>query len=157
MQLDNTDRRLLEIIQRQIPLSSRPFADIGVELGIGEGEVLERLRRLQEAKIIRRIGGFFDSRKLGYTGTLCALQVPRDRIEEVAAVINAYSEVSHNYLRTHEYNMWFTILAPSQSEVERVMEEIKARTGIDSVLSLPAERLFKIRVKFNVSEVPDAE
>jgi DNA-binding Lrp family transcriptional regulator len=156
MRLDNLDRQLLEIIQRQIPLSPRPYQEIALELGIGETEVLDRIGRLREAKIIRRVGGFFDSRRLGYTGTLCAIRVPEARIEEVAAVINAYSEVSHNYLRTHEYNMWFTVLAPSLAEVHRVIDEIKARTGIDHVLSLPAERVFKIKVKFKVSEVPDA-
>jgi DNA-binding Lrp family transcriptional regulator len=157
MQLDSTDRRLLEIIQRQIPLVPRPYLEIARELGLEETEVLERLGRLRKAGIIRRMGGFFDSRQLGYTGTLCAIQVPETRIEEVAAVINAYPEVSHNYLRTHEYNMWFTVLASSPAEVDRIIDEIKTRTGIDYVLSLPAERVFKIKVKFDVSEVPDAQ
>jgi len=157
MQLDELDRRLLEILQQQIPLVPRPYLELARELGIAEPEVMERIGRLQKAGIIRRMGGFFDSRKLGYTGTLCALQVPEERIAEVAAVINAYPEVSHNYLRTHEYNMWFTVLAPSPAELERIIGEIRERTGINDLLSLPAERLFKIKVKFDVSEVPDGK
>ncbi|MEW6457817.1 MAG: AsnC family transcriptional regulator [Bacillota bacterium] len=157
MKLDDTDRRLLELIQQQIPLSIRPYREIAAELGVQEAEVLERLVRLREAKIIRRMGGFFDSRKLGYTGTLCAMRVPGERIDGVAAVVNAYPEVSHNYLRDHEYNMWFTVLAPSAEAVQQIIDEIKTRAGIDHVLSLPAERVFKIKVRFKVSEVTNAK
>jgi DNA-binding Lrp family transcriptional regulator len=157
MQLDSVDRRLLEMIQKEIPLVPRPYLELARELGIEESEVLDRIGRLRRAGIIRRMGGFFDSRKLGYTGTLCAMQVPVERIAEVAAVINAYPEVSHNYLRTYEYNMWFTVLAPSPADLDRIIDEIKTRTGISHILSLPAERLFKIKVRFDVSEVPDAK
>lgn len=157
MQLDSTDRKLLQMIQRQLPLSVEPYRDIAAELGIEEAEVLERIGRLREAKIIRRMGGFFDSRKLGYIGTLCAIQVPEERIEEVAEVINSYITVSHNYLRDHQYNMWFTVLASSLDGVQQILGEIRARTGIDHVMSLPAERVFKIKVRFNVTEVPDAK
>ena len=157
MKLDDTDRRLLELIQQQIPLSTRPYLELAAALGVDEAEVLDRLARLREAKIIRRMGGFFDSRKLGYTGTLCAVRVPAERIDAVAAVVNSYPEVSHNYLRDHEYNMWFTVLAPSTEAVRRIIEEIRMRAGIDHVLSLPAERVFKIKVRFKVPEVKDAE
>lgn len=157
MKLDDTDRRLLELIQQQIPLSTRPYLEIAAALGVDEAEVLNRLARLREAKIIRRMGGFFDSRKLGYTGTLCAVQVPAERVDEVAAVVNSYPEVSHNYLRGHEYNIWFTVLAPSTEAVREIIDEIKARAGIRHVLSLPAERVFKIKVRFKVPEVQHVE
>ncbi len=85
------------------------------------------------------------------------MRVPGERINGVAAVVNAYPEVSHNYLRDHEYNMWFTVLAPSAEAVQQIINEIKTRAGIDHILSLPAERVFKIKVRFKVPEVTDAE
>ncbi|RJX19505.1 MAG: Lrp/AsnC family transcriptional regulator [Desulforudis sp.] len=157
MQLDNTDRQLLNLIQKQIPVSSRPYAVIGAELGIDEAEVIARIKSLKESGIIRRIGGFFDSRKMGYAGTLCAMKVPEARIEEVAGIINGYYQVTHNYIRDHGYNLWFTVLAPSPEQRNQIIEEIKGRTGIGDLMSLPAKRLFKISVKFDVSEVDHAD
>lgn len=157
MKLDNIDRQLLNLIQHRIPVTKRPFRDIGSELGLDEAEVLRRVTRLKKANIIRRMGGFFDSRKMGYAGTLCAMKVPEARIGEVAAVINEYYQVTHNYLRSHGYNMWFTVLAPSADDRAAIIEEIKNRTGITDVMNLPAKRLFKIAVQFNVSEVQHAD
>ncbi|MBU4533101.1 MAG: AsnC family transcriptional regulator [Eubacteriales bacterium] len=156
MQLDSIDRQLLNLIQKQIPVSSRPYADIGAELGLTEAEVISRIERLKKSHIIRRMGGFFDSRKMGYAGTLCAMRVPEARIEEVAGIINGYYQVTHNYIRDYEYNMWFTVLAPTPEQRNRIIEEIKNRTGIGDLMSLPAKRLFKISVKFDVSEVGHA-
>lgn len=157
MQLDNTDRKLLNLIQRRIPVTKRPYRDIGEELGVDEAEVIERITRLKQANIIRRMGGFFDSRKMGYAGTLCAMKVPESRIEEVAEIVNGYYQVTHNYLRNHEYNMWFTVLAPSAEKRAEIIEEIRSRTGINDIMNLPAKRLFKIVVKFDVSEVKHAD
>lgn len=156
MKLDKTDREILNLIQHRIPVSERPYRDIGTTLGIGEDEVLRRIIRLKKANIIRRMGGFFDSRKMGYAGTLCAMKVPESRIDEVAAVINEYYQVTHNYLRSHEYNMWFTVLAPTAERRAEIIEEIRNRTGIADVMNLPAKRLFKIAVQFKVSEVQHA-
>lgn len=102
--------------------------------------------------VIRRLGGVFDSRKLGYKGTLCAVKVPQDRIDEVAAVINSYLGITHNYLRDHEYNMWFTILAQSPAKVEQILKEIKEKTGIEDIINLPSQRFFKVLVNFDVRD-----
>lgn len=155
MQLDNTDRRLLNLIQTDFPICSKPYFVLGDKLGISEDEVLQRLEQLMSNDIIRRLGGVFDSRKLGYKGTLCAIKVPTERIDEVAEVINSYIGITHNYLRDHQYNMWFTILAQSPKKVEQLLQEIKEKTGINELINLPSERFFKILVSFNVKDEGD--
>ncbi len=153
MSLDACDKQLLNLIQNQFPLIIEPYKEIGRQLHISEAEVLERLQRMLDVGIIRRFGGVFDSRKLGYKGTLCALKVPAHRIEEVAQVVNRYPGITHNYLRDHGYNMWFTVLAETPDKVEKIVGEISAESGISDVLNLPAERFFKLMVHFKISEV----
>jgi DNA-binding Lrp family transcriptional regulator len=152
MVMDDIDRDLLNIIQSGLPVVREPYREIAEILGVTEEDVLARLARLTESKTIRRLGGIFDSRKLGYTGTLCAMKVPPEKIGFVAGIINGYAGITHNYLRDHEYNMWFTLLAPEEQEIERVLDEIKSQAGIDELISLPAEKIFKIRVNFDLSE-----
>ena len=107
--MDNTDKKLLDIVQDGFPLTSEPYREIASLLGVSEQDVIPRLKRLKDEGIIRRIGAIFDSKKLGYCSTLCAMKVPDQRIDEVALIINEYNGVTHNYLRNHEYNVWFTI------------------------------------------------
>ncbi|MCG8403347.1 MAG: AsnC family transcriptional regulator [Firmicutes bacterium] len=150
MNLDSTDRKILQIIQSDFPLVSRPYLAIAEAAGTTELEVMERIGRMQAGGVIRRLGGLFDSRKLGYTGTLCALRVPPDDIERVAAIINQYNGVTHNYLRNHEYNLWFTMLAESDHKLDTMLGEIKEKTGITHILDLPATKVFKVRVNFDL-------
>jgi len=157
MSLDRTDIKILQIIQSDFPLTSRPFAAIAESLGITESEVLERIDQMQKSGVIRRLGGLFDSRKIGYTGTLCAMRVPQDQLARVAKIVNAYPGVTHNYIRNHDYNMWFTLLAESEARINSTINEIKTKTGLADILNLPAVNIFKIRVNFNLSEVQDAD
>jgi len=157
MSVDQTDKQLLHLIQSNFPVVQRPYEAIGQQLGISEQEVLERIALLQQAGIIRRLGGLFDSRKLGYTGTLCALQVPKADIDRVAQIINSYPGITHNYLRNHRYNMWFTLLAPSEQHINEILTEIKQKTSLTELLNLPAVSIFKVRVNFNLSEVQHAD
>ncbi len=150
--LDKMDRKLLNLVQSQLPIVANPFEELGKKLGISEAEVLERLQKLLDLRIIRRLGAVFDSRKIGYNGTLCAMRVPEERLEEVADIVNAYSGVTHNYLRENEYNMWFTLLAPGTEAVSRILNQIRQDSGIEEILELPAERIFKIKVNFALAE-----
>ncbi|MDW7674182.1 MAG: Lrp/AsnC family transcriptional regulator, partial [Bacillota bacterium] len=97
--------------------------------------------------------GIFDSKKLGYKSTLCAIKVPEDRIEEVTEIVNSYNGVTHNYLREHQYNMWFTLIAPSDDSIQEILREMKVMTGIDDIINLPAINFFKINVNFDLNEV----
>ncbi len=152
MELDKMDARLLDYIQSGLPVSPEPYLEIARVLDISEDEVITRLRRLIDLGVIRRLGAIFDSRKVGYTGTLCALKVPPERIPEVAGVINRYPGITHNYLREHEYNMWFTLLAESREKIAGILDEISKLTGIGDLIDLPAVDIFKIRVNFDLSE-----
>lgn len=151
--MDSINKSLLELIQDNFPISPEPYKDLAITLGITEEEVLKRIKNLQSDGIIRRLGGIFDSRKLGYKSTLCAMKVPTDRIDEIAAIINSYHGITHNYLREHEYNMWFTLIAPSRKHIDKICNEIKIKTGIDNLMELPAKKFFKINVKFSVKGV----
>lgn len=145
--LDAINKKILNIIQTNFPLQSRPYAAIGTEVGISETEAFDRVRSLKENNIIRRLGANFQSKKLGFRSTLCAAKVPDAKLEEFIANVNAQKGVTHNYLRKHEYNVWFTLIASSWNSVCETLDGITERTGIE-ILNLPATRLYKIRVDF---------
>jgi len=150
MQFDAVEKKLLSIIQRDFPLVPEPYRELGNALGITEEEVMARLQSLMESGVIRRLGGVFDSRKLGYSGALCAMNVTKERISEVAGVVNSFDEVTHNYLREGFFNMWFTVLTPSVARLGEILDEIRELTGIQEILTLPSENIFKIRVNFDL-------
>ncbi len=150
------DRELLNLLQSDFPLTGRPFAALGERLGLGEEEVMSRVAALKESGIIRRIGGIFDSGKLGFTSTLVALQVEEGKLREVAAAVSAYAGVTHNYRREHEFNLWFTLVTSSAEERERTLKEIEALPGVRALRNLPALRLFKIGVNFDMWENGEA-
>ena len=152
MQLENIDKKLLDIIQNQFPLNAEPYVDIASLLDISEEDVITRLKKLKDERVIRRMGAIFDSKQLGYSSSLCAMKVPSHQVDEVAKIINEYSGVTHNYLRDNEYNMWWTITARSQSGIYDIISEIKDKSGIQSLINLPAVRTFKIEVKFSMSD-----
>lgn len=153
MKLDLLDKKLLNVLQTEFPIVAEPYKEIAKKLNITEQQVIERLKNLMQQDVIRRFGGVFDSRKLGYKGTLCGMHVPTEKIEAVAQVVNSYAGITHNYLRDHHYNMWFTVLAESPQKVEQILKEITEKTGITEILNLPSEKLFKLRVNFELDEV----
>jgi len=148
--MDDIDKAILNRIQSDFPIASRPFLAVAEELNLTEKEVLERIRRLKDRGIIRRIGANFVPNKLGYVSTLCAAKVPQDKIDSFAEVVNRYDGVTHNYLRENSFNVWFTFIAPSMQEIKQHLEEIAQQTGISEILNLPATRVFKIRAQFDV-------
>ncbi|MGD9974852.1 MAG: AsnC family transcriptional regulator [Desulfatirhabdiaceae bacterium] len=149
--MDDIDKELLNRIQSDFPVTSRPFLAIGNELGISETDVIGRITRLKESGIIRRIGGNIVPHKLGFVSTLCAASVPENRVDEFADVVNQYPGVTHNYQRNHDMNMWFTFIAPSMQEIETHLDAISRQTGITGILNMPATRVFKIRAHFDLS------
>ncbi len=111
--LDATDKKILNRIQSDFPITQNPYGTIAAELNLTETEVLKRLNQLKTRGIIRRIGGNFVPEKLGFVSTLCAASVPADKIEMFAKAVNQYPGVTHNYLRENDFNVWFTFIAPS--------------------------------------------
>lgn len=150
--MDNKSKELLNLIQSEFPLDSRPFLKLANELNITEQQVIDIIKELKDKGYIKRVGGIFDSKKLGYYSTLCAIKVPENRVPEVAKLINDNDGVTHNYMREHSYNMWFTVIAASVESVKDFLGYIKTKTGIEDIIELPAVNLFKINVNFNVKE-----
>lgn len=148
--MDKLDRAILNEIQSHFPLVGRPYDEIGKRVGAAEEQVLARVQAMYEAGVIRRIGANFTSRKLGYTSTLCAAKVPREKLDHFVAVVNRYPGVTHNYLRKHRYNVWFTLIAESEERLNQIIKEISGASGIKDILSLPAQEVFKIKVDFPV-------
>jgi len=148
--LDDADRAILNRIQSDFPITPRPFQEIGSRLGLSEQEVIRRVRRLKRTGIIRRIGGNFVPAKLGYVSTLCAARVPENKIKTFARVVNRYPGVTHNYRRDSDFNIWFTFIAPSMEEIKANLKAIARETGVEEILNLPATRVFKISVHFDV-------
>ncbi|MBP1760345.1 MAG: transcriptional regulator, partial [Firmicutes bacterium] len=114
-----------------------------------EDDAYKRIHRLRQEGIIRRLGGVFDSRRLGYFSTLCAAKVPEEKISGLAKLLEGIPGVTHNYIRNHEYNVWFTLIARSQAIAENILQNIREVSGVPDVFSLPAIRLFKINVNFD--------
>jgi DNA-binding Lrp family transcriptional regulator len=148
--MDAIDRKLLNLIQEDLPITAAPFAEVAAQLDIGEGEVLKRIERLKEKGIIRRIGAIFDLRKLGFASTLCAARVPEGGMRAFVEAVNTFTGVTHNYRRDDDYNVWFTLIAPGEEALEAALAAIKRETGIDDILSLRATRTFKINARFDV-------
>jgi DNA-binding Lrp family transcriptional regulator len=148
--MDDIDRKLLNEIQANFPLTQRPYKDLGVRLSCSEDIILRRIKRLKKERIIRRIGGNFDSQRIGFTTTLCAAKVSDDSIEKFVRVVNKYPGVTHNYCRDHHYNIWFTFVAPTMKAIEGHIDEIMKRTGVNDILNLPAVKRYKIAVHFDL-------
>lgn len=147
--LDAHDRQILSLIQSGFPLESSPYAVLGKQTGLTAEDVLERVRNLRRRGVIRRIGANFQSSKLGFRSTLCAAKVPPEKLDMFAKELNSHVEVTHNYLRNHDYNIWFTCIAPSWEAVCSLLEAVTQKTGIP-ILNLPATKLFKIKVEFSM-------
>lgn len=150
MTLDDTDKAILNRIQSDFPIDSRPYRVIARELGLEESEVLQRVTQMKTSGIIRRIGGNFVPHRVGFVSTLCAAKVPANKIDAFAKAVNRYTGVTHNYQRDNEFNIWFTFIAPSHQEIEQNLESISRETGVKTILNLPATKVYKIRAEFKV-------
>ena len=149
---DQTDLAILNALQDDLPLVSRPWKAIADRIAITETGILGRMKRMEEAGIIRGISPVLESHHLGlHAATLVALRVPEERVDEIAAIISSYPEVSHNFRRDHEYSVWFTIAAQNGEGIQRVLNEILDRPVISAsdALDLPTVKKIKIDVRFS--------
>ena len=150
--LDNIDKRILNRIQSDFPITHSPYRAVADSLNLEEADVLERVSRMRNEGLIRRIGGNFVPEKLGYVSTLCAASVPRDKLQHFSSIVNRYPGVTHNYQRDNRFNVWFTFIAPSSEDIKINLQRIAEETGILEILNLPATHVFKIKAHFNLEE-----
>lgn len=149
MNLDEKDKALLNRIQDDIPLVNKPFAAIARELGMTEEEVLSSLKRLVDQGLIKKIRGLANPKKMGIKAhTLIGMQVPPERLDEVAEKINKFESVTHNYVRTHpRYNLWYVVEEKDEESLKKTNEMIRKATGITDTVDLPGLKIFKIDVR----------
>jgi DNA-binding Lrp family transcriptional regulator len=156
--LDDTDKQLLNLMQGSFDLTARPFAHVARLAGIPEDEVLTRVKRLLDGRIIREITPIFDTRALGYSSMLVAAKVDPEYPHRAAQFINTHPGVTHNYLRDHDFNLWFTLATEPDSPLglDGTIEIIQAKTGAHSIRQLPTLKLFKIRMDLEMEKGTDA-
>ena len=156
--LDEADRRLLNLMQGSFALSERPFAGVAAAAELSEDEVMQRVQRLLDKRIIREITPIFDTRALGYQSMLVAAKVDGEHPHRAAKLINEHPGVTHNYLRNHDFNLWFTIAVEPTSRLglEGTLEVLQAETGAESIRQLPTLKLFKIRMDLEMEAGTDA-
>ena len=149
---------MLDEIQSGFPIEPDPYSALAKKLSLPRERVLEAVESLRSDGSIRKICGSVASRDLGCASTLCALTVdgPQEDIDRIAGLVSAHDEVTHNYLRNAEFNIWFTPIASSQERLDALLQEIQAETGCEKLLNLPVTEMFKIRVDFGKGGQLDA-
>jgi siroheme decarboxylase len=156
--LDELDKRLLNLMQGRFPLAPRPYAEVARLAEVPEEEVLSRVQHLLDERIIRQVTPIFDTRVLGYKSMLVAASVDPENPHRAARIVNSHPGVSHNYLRNHDFNMWFTIAVEPDSKLglDGTLDVIQRETGADSIRQLPTLRLFKIRMDLEMEQGTEA-
>ena len=150
--LDELDKRLLNLMQGSFPLSPRPYARVASLAEVSEDEVLRRVARLLDERIVRQVTPIFDTRVLGYSSMLVAAKVDPDNPHRAARIVNSHPGVSHNYLRNHDFNMWFTIATEPGSPLglQGTLDVLSDLTGAESIRQLPTLKLFKINMSLEM-------
>ena len=150
---DDADRELLNQLQAGLALVREPYAEVGSRIAMGEQEVLRRLARLKEGEIVRQLSAIFDTRALGYESSLVAARYPDDRLFEAARLVGGHPGVSHNYRRTHAFNLWYTLAVEPGSRLglEPTMERLAEATRAESMRLLPTLKLYKINVQLDMT------
>jgi DNA-binding Lrp family transcriptional regulator len=151
MRMDDLDRRILDALQQDFPVSERPFDILAQRLGLDPDLLWQRVEALRKSGVIRRLGASLDSRKLGFRSTLAAVRVGPDVVDRAAEAIGRHPEVTHSYLRDHEFNIWFTIIAADDRKIDTILQEIRTELSLkpSDVLNLPLKRLFKLDARFH--------
>ncbi len=148
--LDESDKELLNEIQWTFPLVTRPFDAIAKKFDTTPEIIKENLKNLKEIGVLRQLSAIFDTRKLGYTSSLVAMEIESDKLDYVASQINRHPGVSHNYERDHQFNLWFTLAVPPGTDLKIELEKFNVLKGIKKVRMLPTLQLFKIGVKLDL-------
>jgi DNA-binding Lrp family transcriptional regulator len=147
--MDELDKKIVNHLQKGFPISENPYAEVALELGIGEKELLKRLQHLLDEKVLSRFGPMYDVEKLGGAFSLVAMKVPPDQFDQVAELVNRYPQVAHNYQREHELNMWYVLATESAQEIDEINNNIEQQTGL-KVFNMPKLAEFYIGLQLSV-------
>ena len=144
--MDEIDRKIINHLQDGFPVCESPYRVIAKELGLTEAVLIERIIDLLATGILSRFGPMYHAEEMGGALTLAAINVPEQRFEQVASIINAMPEVAHNYARNHALNMWFVIATDKPERLSEVIEEIEQKTGL-SVVNMPKIKEYFVGLK----------
>ncbi|MSP23093.1 MAG: Lrp/AsnC family transcriptional regulator [Dehalococcoidia bacterium] len=155
--LSETTRLLLDLMQDEFPLVPRPYEALGKRLGLTEAQTLEYLAEARAAGVVRQICAIFDTKALGYSSALVAMRIAPEQLRRAVAVVNAHPGVSHNYRRSHDFNLWFTVAMPPGDDLDEVIQKLHVLTGAESTRPMPTLHLFKIAVTLDMTGTRDLE
>jgi DNA-binding Lrp family transcriptional regulator len=155
--MDDTDLQVLNVMQSRFPLVERPYREVGEQVGLDEADVLARVKRLREEHIIRQISAIFDTKSLGYKSSLVAARYPADKVATGAKIVNEHPGVTHNYERNHEFNLWYTIAVPPNSDLETTVDRLHELSGAEATRVMYTLRLFKIGVNLDMTGTRPAD
>lgn len=147
--MDPIDRQIVDTLQGGFPLCAAPYAQVAQQLGLSQDELLQRLQRLLDTKVLTRFGPMFQVERMGGAFVLAAIEVPEDRFEEVANLVNAFAEVAHNYRREHRLNMWFVLATSTPEGIGATVKAIEEATGLP-VFPFPKEKEYFVEMKLQV-------
>lgn len=148
--IDDKDRKLIMMLQANIPITTRPYKGIADRLGISENEVILRLKKLKKTGLLKRIDFSFNLKEIGLVSTLVACRIPKRKVSKAKDIILTCKNVTHNYLRKHELNMWFTLTARSYSGLCGLLTGLKEKLKVDKLLSFPTKKIFKLGLRLDV-------
>jgi DNA-binding Lrp family transcriptional regulator len=150
--MDKLDCQILQAIQNDFPLSDSPYETLSQKLQIPRQELWNRVVKLLNEGMIRRIGASLNSRDFSYSSTLAAICVEGDVVEKASKIIGKFPEITHSYLRSDDFNVWFTIIASDNERVENILEQIRSALSLEKsqILNLPMKRLFKLDARFKI-------
>lgn len=155
--MEALDRKILEIVQDGFPLEEHPYAALGRLLGVSEDAAFDSVEGLRKSGVIRRLGGVYDSRRLGYISRLCAGVVSESELESFAVAVDKIPAITHNYVRSHAYNVWFTVIARSESEIQETVRGLEAETALHDAHVLSASKMFKINTVMKAASRSSAD
>lgn len=146
--MNQKEKKILNVLQSDFPIVENPYQVLAERFGISQHQLLSKIQEFKQKKVIRRIGAVASAARLNYKSLLIAARVKPEDVEETALFINSFENVTHNYLRKAEYNLWFTFSAKTKKEINSFISNLKKRRGIEDVLALPAVETFKIKAEF---------
>lgn len=152
--MDAVDKKILDILQHDFPSSAEPYREIARWLNLSEQEVLLRIEALIKEGVIRRLGAVLDGNKLGFFSSLCACRMPENRLDEWTSTVLEIPFITHNYVRDHVYNVWFTLTMSTAEEAQSLIKDLEDRFGLH-IWSMPAKKIYKIKVSFEMGTTDD--